>query len=53
MVGRRTRRTFASLLLGPLVSLADSRTLGLDMWWKPLRQEDVVIIMGQEVAAPP
>jgi NADPH:quinone reductase-like Zn-dependent oxidoreductase len=44
MVGGPTRRIFGSLLLGPLVSLADSRTLGLDLWWKPFKQEDVVIL---------
>jgi NADPH:quinone reductase-like Zn-dependent oxidoreductase len=41
MVGGSTGRIFAALLLGPLISLAGSRKLGLMMWWKPFRKDDV------------
>jgi len=45
-VGGSTRRILAALLLGPLVSLLGSRKLGLMMWWKPFKKEDVATITG-------
>lgn len=44
MVGGPTRRIFASLLVGPVISFAGSRRLGLDMWWKPFKQDDVAVL---------
>jgi NADPH:quinone reductase-like Zn-dependent oxidoreductase len=38
------RRIFAALLLGPLVSLAGNRRVGLQMGWKPFKQQDVAIL---------
>jgi len=35
MAGGRTPRIFEALLLGPLISLAGGRRLGLLLWWKP------------------
>ena len=42
MVGGPTSRIFAALFLGPLISLASRRKMGLMMWWKPFKKEDVV-----------
>lgn len=44
MVGGSTRRIFGALLLGPLISLAGSRKMGLMLWWKPFKKEDVVLL---------
>jgi len=44
MVGGPTSRIFGALLLGPLASLAGSRKMGLMMWWKPFKKEDVVLL---------
>lgn len=44
MVGGSTRRIFAALLLGPVISLAGGRKLGLNMWWKPFKAADVVLL---------
>jgi NADPH:quinone reductase-like Zn-dependent oxidoreductase len=40
MVGGSTSRMFATMFLGPLISLAANRTMGF-LWWKPFRQKDV------------
>ena len=42
MVGGPTSRIFAALLLGPLISLASRRKMGLMMWWQPFKKDDVV-----------
>jgi len=44
MVGGPTSRIFVALLLGPLISLAGSRKMGLMLWWKPFKAEDVVAL---------
>ncbi len=44
MVGGSTARIFAALFLGPLISLAGSRQMGLMMWWEPFKQEDVDLL---------
>ena len=41
MVGGSTGGIFAALLLGPLLSLVARRKLGLMMWWKPFKRDDV------------
>jgi NADPH:quinone reductase-like Zn-dependent oxidoreductase len=41
MVGGSTRGIFAALLLGPLISLLGRRKVGLMMWWKPFKKDDV------------
>lgn len=33
-----------ALLLGPLISLAGSRTMGLMLWWRPFKAEDVAVL---------
>jgi NADPH:quinone reductase-like Zn-dependent oxidoreductase len=43
MVGGSTGRIFATMLLGPLISLAGSRTKGF-LWWKPFRGRDVALL---------
>ena len=44
MVGGTTGAIFEGLLLGPLVSLAVGRKLGLMLWWKPFDPSDVAIL---------
>ncbi len=44
LVGGPTRRIFGALLLGPLISLARDRKMGLMMGWKPFKQEDVAYL---------
>jgi NADPH:quinone reductase-like Zn-dependent oxidoreductase len=41
MVGGSTAGIFAALLLGPLISLVGGRKVGLMMWWKPFKKDDV------------
>ena len=45
MVGGPTSRIFAALLLGPLISLAGSRTMGLMLWWKVFNKADVDLLV--------
>jgi NADPH:quinone reductase-like Zn-dependent oxidoreductase len=45
LIGGPMRRIFAALLLGPLISLAGDRKLGLQMGWKPFKQQDVAILV--------
>jgi len=35
---------FGATILGPVISLAGSRRMGLMWWWRPFRQEDVVAL---------
>ncbi len=44
MVGGPTGRIVGALLLGPLISRAGSRTMGLMLWWKVFRNEDVTLL---------
>jgi len=44
MVGGPTARIFAALFLGPLISLAGSRKMGLMLWWKPFKPDDVAVL---------
>ena len=41
MVGGPTSRILQALVIGPLVSLAGSRRMGLMLWWKPFAKDDV------------
>jgi NADPH:quinone reductase-like Zn-dependent oxidoreductase len=41
LIGGPTRRIFAAMLLGPLISLAGGRHLGIQWGWKPFKQQDV------------
>ena len=50
MVGGPTSRILGALLLGPLISLAGSRTMGLMLWWKVFRKEDVILLKELIVA---
>ena len=45
MVGGPTSRILAALVLGPVVSLAGSRKMGLMLWWKPFKKEDVAVLV--------
>ena len=45
MVGGPTGRIFTALFVGPLISLAGSRKMGLMLWWKPFRKEDVATLV--------
>jgi len=44
MVGGPTARIFGALFLGPLISIVGSRKMGLMMWWKPFKKEDVAFL---------
>ena len=44
LVGGPVRRIVAALLLGPLISLIGDRKMGLQMGWKPFKQQDVAIL---------
>ena len=44
MVGGPTSRIILGLVLGPLISMAGSRKMGLMLDWKPFRQEDVAFL---------
>ena len=46
MVGGPTSRILGALMLGPLISLAGSRKMGLMLWWKLFKKEDVVLLKG-------
>ena len=41
MVGGTTGAILQALLLGPLISLAGSRKMGLLLWWTPFAQDDI------------
>jgi len=41
MVGGPTGRILTGLVLGPVISAAGSRKLGLMLWWKPFAPDDV------------
>jgi len=45
MVGGPTSRILAALVLGPVISLAGSRKMGLMLWWKPFKREDVAFLV--------
>ena len=44
MVGGPTGRIFTALFLGPLISLAGSRKMGLMLWWKPFDRKDLAVL---------
>jgi NADPH:quinone reductase-like Zn-dependent oxidoreductase len=44
MIGGSTKRILAALLIGPLISVAGGRRLGLNMWWKPFQKDDVALL---------
>jgi NADPH:quinone reductase-like Zn-dependent oxidoreductase len=45
MVGGPTARILQALFLGPLISLAGSRKMGLMLWWKPFDKADVAFLV--------
>jgi len=45
MVGGPTSRIFTALVLGPIISLAGSRKMGLMMWWKLFNPEDRAMLV--------
>jgi NADPH:quinone reductase-like Zn-dependent oxidoreductase len=40
-LGGATRPLLAAMVLGPLITLATGKHMGLMLWWKPFRSEDV------------
>jgi len=46
MAGGSMSAIFEGLLLGPLLSLAGDRKLGLVLWWKPFDPTDIAVISG-------
>jgi NADPH:quinone reductase-like Zn-dependent oxidoreductase len=44
-LGGTGRSLLRALVLGPLISLAGSRSMGLLLWWKPFKAEDVAQLM--------
>ena len=44
MVGGPTSRIFTALFLGPLISLAGNRKMGLMLWWKLFNAEDLAML---------
>jgi NADPH:quinone reductase-like Zn-dependent oxidoreductase len=44
MVGGPTSRIFSALFLGPVISLAGSRRVGLMLWWKPMDRADLSVL---------
>jgi NADPH:quinone reductase-like Zn-dependent oxidoreductase len=45
MVGGPTSRILAALVLGPAISLAGGRKMGLMLWWKPFKKDDVAVLV--------
>jgi NADPH:quinone reductase-like Zn-dependent oxidoreductase len=45
-IGGTTARILESITLGPLISLADRRTMGLMLWWRPFAPDDVATLVG-------
>ena len=43
-LGGTTSRVFQALLLGPLISRADRKRMGLLTWWKPFDTDDVATL---------
>jgi NADPH:quinone reductase-like Zn-dependent oxidoreductase len=55
MVGGSTSAIFEGLLLGPILSVARNRTIGLALWWKPFDPADVAVLsrlLAEGVIAP-
>lgn len=50
MVGGPAGRIFGGLVLGPLVTLGGSRTMGLMMWWKPGDPAAMQVLLDLAVA---
>jgi NADPH:quinone reductase-like Zn-dependent oxidoreductase len=44
-IGGTTARILEAITLGPLISIADSRTMGLMLWWRPMKQDDVATLI--------
>jgi NADPH:quinone reductase-like Zn-dependent oxidoreductase len=45
MVGGPTGRILQALVVGPVISLAGSRKMGLMLWWKPFNKDDVATLV--------
>jgi NADPH:quinone reductase-like Zn-dependent oxidoreductase len=45
-VGGSTVRILESITLGPLITIADSRRMGLLLSWRPFAQDDVATLLG-------
>lgn len=44
-IGGSTGTLLQALLLGPLISAAGSRRMGITWWWKPFKLEDVAVLV--------
>ncbi len=45
-LGGEARPLAAALLLGPVISLATGKHMGLMLWWKPFKADDVATLAG-------
>jgi NADPH:quinone reductase-like Zn-dependent oxidoreductase len=45
-IGGTTARILESITLGPLITIADSRRMGLLIGWRPFAQDDVATLVG-------
>ncbi len=44
LLGGSTRPALQAALLGPLISIAGSKKMGVMWWWRPFKQEDVAFL---------
>jgi NADPH:quinone reductase-like Zn-dependent oxidoreductase len=44
LVGGPTRRILTAMVIGPLLSVAGDRSMGIQWGWKPFRQEDIATL---------
>jgi NADPH:quinone reductase-like Zn-dependent oxidoreductase len=49
-LGGSTRRIFAAMLLGPVISLATGKRMGLMLWWRPFHAPDVATLASMVAA---
>jgi len=49
-LGGNGRPLVAALLAGPVISLATGKRMGLMLWWKPFKTEDVATLAGMIAA---
>ena len=43
-LGGSSRRILSALVMGPVISLASGRSMGLMLWWKPFHPADVAVL---------
>ncbi len=45
-LGGSARRILQAMVVGPAIRLADGKRMGLMLWWKPFKAEDVSTLVG-------